>query len=207
MDGKFETTINPKDGYVVSDCIDFRKRMVLEFVIPILYSEMPNRVTKEVGNIVFGALSREYKVSWGQVLYEVIDKLISVLGKGKPTLVSLYLFHLYSKFECLREEEIQQIEVARDCLKLGVALERKPEPDVVEIGSDRGSLSLREQHKGFPSSQLKTTYKSFKRKELVRNPDWKDLSCLNLSDDPFQRVQDKLDQVQSHYSKMEIVIK
>ena len=106
VDGKFKTTINPKDGYTVSDCIDPRERRVLGFVIPILYLEKPNRVTKEVGNTVFGALSGEYKVSWGQVLHEVVDKLVFVLGKGKPTPVSPYLFHFYSKFECLREEEI-----------------------------------------------------------------------------------------------------
>ena len=101
MDSKFETTINPKDGHAVSDCIDPRERRVFEFVIPILYPKKPNRVTKEVGNIVFRALSREYKISWGHVLHKVVDKLVSMLGKGKPTLVSPYLFHLYNKFECL----------------------------------------------------------------------------------------------------------
>ena len=106
VDDKFKTTINPKNGYAVSDCIDPRERRVLEFVIPILYLEKPNKVTKEVGNTVFGALSGEYKVSWGQVLYKVVDKLVFVLGKRKPTPISLYLFQLYSKFECLREEEI-----------------------------------------------------------------------------------------------------
>ena len=64
MDGKFKISINPKDGHVVSDCIDPREKRALEFVIPILYPEKPNRVTQEVGNIVFSALSGEYKVSW-----------------------------------------------------------------------------------------------------------------------------------------------
>ena len=107
VDGKFETTINPKDGHVVSDCIDPRERRILEFVIPILYLEKPNRVINEVGNTVFGALSGEYKISWDQVLHEVVDKLVFMLGKKKPTPISPYLFHPYSKFECLRKEEIQ----------------------------------------------------------------------------------------------------
>ena len=81
----------------MSDCIDPREKRVLEFVIPILYPKKLNRVTKEVGNTVFGALSGEYKVSWGQVLHKVVDKLVSVLGKRKPIPVSPYLFHLYSK--------------------------------------------------------------------------------------------------------------
>ena len=188
VDGKSKTSINPKDGHAVCDCIDPREKRVLEFVISILYLEKLGRVTKEIENTVFGALSKEYKVSWGQVIYKVVDKLVSVLGKKKPTLVSPYLFHLYSKYECLRGEEIQQIEVARECLELGVVPEAKPEPDVVAIDLDRGSLSPREQHKGFPSSWVKTTYKSLKRKSLVQNPDWKDMSCLDLGDDPFQQV-------------------
>ena len=47
IDGKFKTTINPKDSHAVSDCIDPREKRVLEFVIPILYPEKPGRVTKE----------------------------------------------------------------------------------------------------------------------------------------------------------------
>ena len=195
MDGKFKTTINPMDGHAVSGCIDPREKRVLEFVIPILYLEKPNKVTKEVGNTIFGALSRDYKVSWGQVLHEVVDKLVSVLGKRKPIFVSPYLFQLYNKFECLREEEIQQIEIARDCLELGVAPEVESELDEVELGSDRGSLSPRKQHKGSPSSRLKTTYKSPKGKEPVWNPDWKAMSCLDLNDDLFQQVQDELDRM------------
>ena len=139
INGKFKTSVNPKDGQVVSDSIDPRKRRVLEFVILILYPEKPGRVTKEIGNTIFGALSGEYKVSWRQVIHEVVNKLISVLGKRKPTPVSPYLFHLYSKFECLRKEEMQQIEVARECLELGIAPE--VEPEVVEIDSNRGLLS------------------------------------------------------------------
>ena len=69
----------------------------------------------------------------------MVDKLVSVLGKRKPIPVSLYLYHLYNKFECLREEEMQQLEVARECLELAVAPE--VEPDIVEIETDRGSLS------------------------------------------------------------------
>ena len=102
------------------DCVDPRKRRILEFVVPILYSEKPNRVTKDVGNTIFGALSGEYKVSWRQVFHEIVSKLVSELEKRKTTLISPYLFHLYSKYECLRKEDIQQIEVARECLELGV---------------------------------------------------------------------------------------
>ena len=32
-DGKLRTSINPKNGYVVADCVDSRKNGVLEFVM------------------------------------------------------------------------------------------------------------------------------------------------------------------------------
>src|SRR5579875_1579432 len=94
IDGKFRQSINPKDGQAVSDCIDPREKRVLEFVVPIFYPEKSGRVTKEIGNMIFGALSEEYKVSWGQVIHELVDKLVSVLNKRKPTPVSPFLFHL-----------------------------------------------------------------------------------------------------------------
>ena len=68
VDGKFRTSINPKDRHAIANCVDPRERRVLEFVIPIMYSEKLSRVTLIVGNSIFGALSEIRKVSWGQVL-------------------------------------------------------------------------------------------------------------------------------------------
>ena len=65
INGKFDSSIDSKDRYAVSNCIDPRKRRVLEFVVPILYPEKSGRVTKEIGNTIFGALAGEYKVNWG----------------------------------------------------------------------------------------------------------------------------------------------
>ena len=42
VDGKFSTSINPKDGHAVVDCVDPRERKVLEFVVSILYLEKAN---------------------------------------------------------------------------------------------------------------------------------------------------------------------
>ena len=137
-----------------------------------MYLEKPNRVTKEVGNTIFGALFDKYKVNWGQVFYEIVDKLVFGLDKGKPTPISSYLFHFYSKYECLREEELQEIEVARECLELGIAPEAETQPDLVELGSDKESLSPSEQQRLLaspPRSRMKTTYRSPKRKSPVRN--------------------------------------
>ena len=56
MDGKFSTPINQKDGHAVIDCIDPRERRVLEFIVPIMYLEKPNRITVTIANTIFGAL-------------------------------------------------------------------------------------------------------------------------------------------------------
>ena len=54
-----------------------------------------------VANTIFGALFGARKVSWGLVIQELVDKLVSGLQKGKPSSISSYLFHLYHRFECL----------------------------------------------------------------------------------------------------------
>ena len=68
VDGKFSTQINPKDGHAVAECVDPKKRKVLEFVVPILYLEKPRRVILIVGNTIFGAQSRIRKVNWRLVI-------------------------------------------------------------------------------------------------------------------------------------------
>ena len=144
VDGKFCTSINPKDGHAVAECIDAREKRVLEFIVPILYPEKPGRVILTVGNTIFGPLSKIRKVSWGQVLHEIVDKLVFGLAKGKPTPISPYLFHLYNRFKCLREDEMQQIEIAKECLEHDVGPEAETQPDVVEIETDRESFSSAE---------------------------------------------------------------
>ena len=72
-----------------------------------------------------------------------------------------------------------------------VGLEADTQPDVVEIETDRESLSSVEQRKILAASlhsRMKTTYRSPERKSLVRNPDWKAMSSLDLEEDPFQQV-------------------
>ena len=129
VDDKFNTSINPKNGHTISDCINPRKRRVLEFVVPILYPEKSSRVTKKIGNTIFGALAEEYKVSWGQLIQEVVGHLVSNLEKRKASSISSYLFHLYHRIECMRVDELQEIEVAKECLEYGVDLDTPPDEE------------------------------------------------------------------------------
>ena len=73
-----------------------------------------------------------------------MDKLDSGLEKGKPTPIGPYLFHLYNRFKCFREDEMQQIEIAKECLEHDVGPEAETQPDVVEIETDRESFSSAE---------------------------------------------------------------
>ena len=107
IEGKFHSPINSKDGHSVEDCIDPREKIVLEFIVSILYPEKPSRVMKEIGNTIFGALAREYKVHSGQLIADVVGHLVSNIEKGKATPISPYLFHLYYRNECLRGEEMK----------------------------------------------------------------------------------------------------
>ena len=85
-----------------------------------------------MGNTIFGALAGKYKVNWGQVVPIIVGRLVSNLEKEKASLINPYLFHLYNRNECLQEEELQELEVAKECLEDGVGPEVDMQPDVVE---------------------------------------------------------------------------
>ena len=118
--GKFSTRINPKDGHAVVDCIDPRKRSLIEFVLLILYLEKPTRIIMTLTNTIFGALPGARRVSWGFVMQELVGKLVSRLEKEKPSPINPYLFHLYDRFECLREKEMTMLDSARMILEFDV---------------------------------------------------------------------------------------
>ena len=105
IDGMFSDRVNPKDGYVVVDCKDPRVKRVLEFLVPLLYPEKPTRVTITVGNTIFEALSGERPVDWGIVVKDLVQKLLSGMGKSKATPICPYVFHLYHSQELLLSNE------------------------------------------------------------------------------------------------------
>ena len=187
MDSKFDFSINPKDGHAMSDCIDPRERRVLEFIVPILYPKKLGKITKEIGNTIFGALAGEYKVSWDQLIQEVVGHLVANLEKEKVSPISPYLFHLYHRNECLRGDELREIEVAKECLEYGVGSDTPPDEEDAE--SEGGLVGSEERWKLLsPNSRIKHTYRSPKEKFPIRTSDWKDMSTLDLDDEPFQQV-------------------
>ena len=62
IEGKFHNDTDPKDGFPIRECRDARERRVLEFLVSIVHPDKPTRVTRTLGNTIFGALSRERSV-------------------------------------------------------------------------------------------------------------------------------------------------
>ena len=121
---------------------------------------------------------------------------MSNLEKRKPSSISLYLFHLYSRNECLKEEEMDELEIAKKYVQLGITPETVAHPEIIEIESERNLPSSKEQiwMAGTSSSgRMKQTYKSPEGRLPIQSVDWK--SKVASEGDPFQRVFEELDQV------------
>ena len=80
-------------------------------------------------------------------MQELVGKLVLGLEKEKPSPISPYLFYFYHRFECLRREEMEMLDIAKHMLEYCVSLEAETQPDVVELDSDQESLSSAEQLK------------------------------------------------------------
>ena len=123
IDGKFSGRVNPKDGYVVVDCKEPRAGRVLEFLVPLLYPEKPTRVTITAGNTIFGALSGERPVDWGVVVKDLVQRLLSTMGRSKATPICPYIFHLYHSHELLLLVEKKEYRIKEALLKHNVESE------------------------------------------------------------------------------------
>ena len=129
IDGMFSGRVNPKDGYAVVDCKDPRVKRVLEFLVPLLYPEKPTRVIIIVGNTIFGALSGERSVDWGVVVKDLVQRLLSGMGKSKATPICPYIFHLYHSHELLLPAEKKEYRIKETLLKHNVESEEDEDPD------------------------------------------------------------------------------
>ena len=110
--------MNPKDGFVLGNCKDIQAKQVLEFLVPILYPEKPTHITVVVGNTIFGELLEERSVNWGLLLYDVVGRMVALVGKGKPTMVCSYIFHLdYKEYQVLLSLELMMYMLGMEMVK------------------------------------------------------------------------------------------
>ena len=129
IDGMFSGHVNPKDGYAVADCKDPRVKRVLEFLVPLLYPEKPTRVTITVGNTIFGALSGERPVDLGIVIKDLVQRLLSAMGKSKATPIGPYIFHLCHSHELLLPAEKKEYRIQKALVKHNVESEEEKDTD------------------------------------------------------------------------------
>ena len=128
IDGKFSGQVNPKDRYVVVDCKEPRARKVLEFLVPLLYTEKPTRVTIMVGNTIFGALSGKRLVDWRVVVKDLVQRLLSGMGRSKATPICPYIFHLYQTHELLLPAQ-KEYRIKEALLKHNVESKGEEDPE------------------------------------------------------------------------------
>ena len=129
IEGKFRNKADPKDGYPVRDCRDARERRVLEFLVPIVHLDKPTRVTRTLGNTIFGALSGERSVDWAIIFMELVNRLVGGAGKTKPTPICPFLYHLYESKGLLTDDEETDYKSAQELNQYRISPERDPESE------------------------------------------------------------------------------
>ena len=129
IEGKFRNKVDPKDGFPVRDCRNPREHKLLEFLVPIVHPGKPTRVTRTIGNTIFGALSGERPVDWGKVFSELVQRLVGGAGKSKPTPICPILYHLYECKGLLTEEEETDYTTAKELNRYWITPERDQDSD------------------------------------------------------------------------------
>ena len=129
IEGKFRNEADPKDGFPVRECRDPRERRLLEFLVPIVHPDKFIRVTRTIGNTIFGAMSGERPVDWAIIFMELVNRLVGGACKSKPTPICPFLYHLYESKGFLTEEEETDYTAAKELNRYQITPERDPDSD------------------------------------------------------------------------------
>ena len=95
VEGKFLHDVDPKDGFPVRKCRNDQERTVLEFLVPIVHPDKPTKVTRTLGNTIFGALDGDRPIDWVKIFMNLVHRLVDGAGKSKPTPICPFLYHFY----------------------------------------------------------------------------------------------------------------
>lgn len=79
------------NGFGVADYTNRRARVVLAFLAPILYTEKPHCITVRLANTVLGAFYGERKVNWGDLVRDLVRKLVNNISKTRPSPLTPFL--------------------------------------------------------------------------------------------------------------------
>ena len=111
--GKFREDVDPKESLHPSNCQNPRERIMLEFLMPILNPEKPKRISLTMANTLFDAMSGVRPVNWGLLIHEVVGWAIPNIGR-KPSYLSPFLLHLYRHYECITADEEDLLTIAAE---------------------------------------------------------------------------------------------
>ena len=159
IDGMLSGRVNPKNGYAVADCKDPRVKRVLEFLVPLLYPEKPTRVTITVGNTIFGALSGERPVDWGIVVKDLVQRLLSGMGKSKATPICPYVFHLYQSHGLLLPAEKKEYRIQEALVKHNVESDEDEDPTSLANPDEEGSSDDSDKCESLTPSEIREIQK------------------------------------------------
>ena len=107
--GYFKKGADRKEGWKFADCIEEELRQVFEFLTPLCNPMKPARITMRFGATVVANLYHEKRVSWAQVLADVLKQQVELLGPDNPRVcISGYLAPLYAAKQVLNRKERQQ---------------------------------------------------------------------------------------------------
>ena len=105
----FKKGADSREGWKFSDCIEEELRHVFEFLTPLCNPMKPARITNKFGATVVANLYHGKKVSWAQVMADVLKQQVELLGPNNPRVcISGYLAPLYAAKEVLNRKERQQ---------------------------------------------------------------------------------------------------
>ena len=94
-----------------------------------MHPDKPTRVTRTIGNTIFGAISGERPVDWAIIFMELVNRLVGRAGKTKPTPICPFLYHLYESKGLLTEDEETNYTVAQKLNRYRITPDRDPESD------------------------------------------------------------------------------
>ena len=180
MEGKFLHDVDSKDGFPVRVCRNDRERtrVNIEFLVSIVHPDKPTRVTRTLGNTIFGALDGNRLVDWAKIFMELVHRLVGGAGKTKPTPICPFLYHLYKSQGLLTEEEETDYRAAQELTRYQITPDLEPgfeHKSVSEVRIITGPAPIVQQPAVVPTNrvkqgkQLKHTFRAPVGSPLVRS--------------------------------------
>ena len=171
VEGTFLHKVDPKDGFTVRECRDARERWLLEFLVPIVHPDKPTRVTRTLGNTIFGALGGERSIDWAKIFVELVNRLVGRAGKTKPTPIYPFLYHLYESRGLLTEDEETDYRAAQELTWYRITPDWDPDSEskVLQITGPAPPHVAAPVNQVKPGNRRKQTYRALEGSPPVRS--------------------------------------